>query len=745
MMIGIRWRAAFLIGFIKTVSRSQASTTLVIGCLVAASCPAFAQFSIARPNYGVPEFAETGGTFRVEVKASAGLTDTLWSAVLANDLRSWTGVVEHVDYGSYVDNNTLVGYALRVRVPADISPEVFKLVISHPAGGAATNRNAVSIVPGLETNFYILHYADPQAQAYEPNNADTGMYGTHGSIREMYWHAPAMRLINPRFMFDTGDELDNAYGISVARYQEYVDAMCQMCVPVLATRGNNDSEITVANWRTTIGIETYSLTMGSFYVCQKDYNANDYTAWFTNDYAASFTNPAIKYRLFGQHFIVGGAGWMPPAGQSPGLMLVGHGHVNSTLLSSPYYIIETQQACNKGAVGFFEFARGSTNWTCTSLTNVQAAQFQVMSAGAVARIANTFAYTNNGSCFTNTATIVNQIPNDFWDGRVRFLMKYSAAGYSVSNGVKLAEYAYNGNSNMAVVIKVNIAKSATTAVGIQPWLTLAVSGPVYGQSSPADGVYTNSFGTSFTVAVTNSPVIIGGATQYVCEGWTGSGSVPASGTGTNTGELTLTADSIIAWRWATNYCLATAASNGQVDVTNGWMSAGSNITVTALPDLYYHFAYWSGDVPSSQTNSNPLPLTMDRPSTIAATCSANQTTNGTPLWWLAKYALATNDAGALYDEGDGVPAWMEYMADTDPTNAASYFRMTGVTNLPPWTIYFDSSSDRAYTLSWCSNLVDGIWTNVPGQESREGVGGLDQMQDTNTSPGRFYRLKADLP
>ena len=71
--------------------------------------------------------------------------------------------------------------------------------------------------------------------------------------------------------------------------------------------------------------------------------------------------------------------------------------------------------------------------------------------------------------------------------------------------------------------------------------------------------------------------------------------------------------------------------------------------------------------------------------------------------------------------------------------------MTGVTNLPPWTIYFDSSSDRAYTLSWCSNLVDGIWTNVPGQESRKGVGGLDQMQDTNTSPGRFYRLKADLP
>jgi hypothetical protein len=721
------------------------STTLLICWLAASSCPALAQFSIARPNYGVPEFAEPGGTFRVEVKASAGLTDTLWSAVLVNDLRSWTGVVEQVVYGSYVDNNTLAGYELRVRVPAETPPEVFSLVISHPSGGAATNRNAVSIVPNLETNFYILHYADPQAEAYEPSNADTGMHGTHGSIREMYWHAPAIRLINPRFMLDTGDELDNVYGTSVARYQEYIDAMCQMGVPVLATRGNNDSVLSVADWRNTIGIETYSLTMGSFYVCQKDYNANDFTTWFTNDYAVSFTNAAIQYRLFGQHFIGGGAAWSPPAGQYPGLMLVGHGHVNSTLLTSPYYIIETQQACNKGAVGFFEFARGSTNWTCTSLTNIPAAQFQVMSAGAVARIANTFARTNNGSCFTNTATIVNQIPNNFWDGRLRFLMPYSAAGYNVSNGVKLAEYAYNGNSNMAVVVKVNIAKSATTVVGIQPWLTLTVSGPDYGQSSPAYGVYTNSFGTSVTVAVTNSPVVIGGATQYVCQGWTGSGSVPASGGETNTGVLMLTTNSIIAWRWATNYWLATAASNGQVDVTNNWMSAGSSVTVTALPEPYYHFAYWSGDVPSSQTNSNPLTLTMDGSRTIAATCMANQTTNGTPHWWLAKYALATNDAGALYDEGDEVPAWQEYVADTDPTNAASYFRITGVTNLPPWTIYFDSSSDRTYTLSWCSNLVDGFWTDVTGQEPRKGIGGPDQMQDINTSPSRFYRLKVDLP
>ena len=707
--------------FAAAASRGQPGASIAICLFLAASCPAFAQISIPRPNFGVPEFAETGGTFRVEVKAGAGLDSNQWNAVLINDLRSWTATVEQAEYGTYVDNNTVAGYRLKVRAPARISPEVFKLAISHPSGGAATNRHSVSIVGCIDTNFYILHYADPQGEAYEPSNSDTGMYGTHGSIRELYWHAPAFSLINPRFMFDTGDELDNNYGTSLSRYNDYIDGMCTISAPVLATRGNNDSVISTTDWRSIIGVESYSITMGSVYICQKDYNQANFTTWFTTDYAASFTNPAIRYRLFGQHFNSGGQAWSPPAGQYPDLMLVGHGHANLTLQSTPYYIIQTQQACNKGAVGFFEFARTGTNWTCTSLANIAAAQFQVMSAGAVARIANTFAYTNNGSCSTNTATIVNQMPSNFWDGRVRFLMKYSVTGYAVSNGVKLAEYPYNGNSNMAVVVKVNIAKSATTVVGIQPLLTLTVGGPAYGQSNPPYGVYANTPGTSFTVTVTNSPALDGSTTQYVCQGWTGSGSVPASGVAPSTGVLTLTNDSTIAWCWGTNYRFVTATNNGRVDVTNGWKSAGSNIAVTASPDLYHHFEHWLGDVPSGQTNSNPLALVMDRARAISATFAANQTTNGTPHSWLARYALATNDTGALYDDGDGAPAWQEYVADTDPTNAASYFCITGVTNLPPWTIHFDSSSNRMYTMNWCSNLVDGIWTSVTGPEARKGA------------------------
>ncbi|MFC1462219.1 hypothetical protein ACFLQU_01310 [Verrucomicrobiota bacterium] len=408
------------------------------------------------------ELAETGGTFRVEVKATAGLNSNQWNAVLINDLRSWTATVDRAEYGTYVDNNTVAGYRLNVRVPADTPPEVFNLAISHPSGGAVTNRKAVGILRNFETNFYILHYTDIQVEGVEPTNMDTGQYNAKGSIREIYWHAPAVNLINPRFMFHTGDEKENVWG-GEAEYELYIEALCSIKTPTFVTRGNNDSTTTTAVWRRQIGVETYSYTMGSFHISMKDYRENNFFTAFTNDYAASFTNSAIKYRLFGQHFNSGASQWLPPAGQYPDLMLVGHGHQNLTLQSSPYYVLETQAGFVKGAVGFFQFNKSAGDWSCSTLGNPW---FQLMSSGAAAKITNSFSYANDGSQTTNLATIVNSIAHNFWDGRVRFLMQYRAQGYQVTGGEKLAEYPYNGNSNMAVVVKVNIAASDTTVVSI---------------------------------------------------------------------------------------------------------------------------------------------------------------------------------------------------------------------------------------------------------------------------------------
>lgn len=64
----------------------------------------------------------------------------------------------------------------------------------------------------------------------------------------------------------------------------------------------------------------------------------------------------------------------------------------------------------------------------------------------------------------------------------------------------------------------------------------------------------------------------------------------------------------------------------------------------------------------------------------------------------------------------------------------------------PVTVYFDSSSNRWYTLLGCQDLVVAAWTNVPGAGPTNGVGGTDLLQDTNVpAKGPYYRLKVELP
>ena len=110
---------------------------------------------------------------------------------------------------------------------------------------------------------------------------------------------------------------------------------------------------------------------------------------------------------------------------------------------------------------------------------------------------------------------------------------------------------------------------------------------------------------------------------------------------------------------------------------------------------------------------------------------------GTPNWWLALYNVAEN-----YDEGDNVPAWKEYVADTDPTKAASYFHIMSISNLQQTMYYvsFPSSSRRYYTLQSRDDLRVGNWTNVTAQIDIPGAGGLDSLMDMTVATQQFYRV-----
>ncbi|MEI8310226.1 MAG: LamG-like jellyroll fold domain-containing protein, partial [Verrucomicrobiota bacterium] len=165
----------------------------------------------------------------------------------------------------------------------------------------------------------------------------------------------------------------------------------------------------------------------------------------------------------------------------------------------------------------------------------------------------------------------------------------------------------------------------------------------------------------------------------------------------------------------------TVAASGGGNVTgsaSGECLPGSTVSITAVPDTYYHWSYWTGNVPSSQTN--PLTLTMDQNRSVTAVFEPDLAANGTPVWWLAQYGWTSNfDAAALADsDGDGQTTWQEYLAGTDPTDPASVLRVRIEADPSTGSILlsWSSISGKSYRIEQATDLA-GSWTvqtsNVP--------------------------------
>ena len=97
----------------------------------------------------------------------------------------------------------------------------------------------------------------------------------------------------------------------------------------------------------------------------------------------------------------------------------------------------------------------------------------------------------------------------------------------------------------------------------------------------------------------------------------------------------------------------------------------------------------------------------------------------------------------LFDtDSDNASDYHEFIADTDPNDQDNLFRITATDPLSG-TIYFDSSSNRLYTLLSCTNLTTGGWAPLIGP--RAGSGGADSMQPPRSYPAEFYKLEVALP
>jgi hypothetical protein len=92
------------------------------------------------------------------------------------------------------------------------------------------------------------------------------------------------------------------------------------------------------------------------------------------------------------------------------------------------------------------------------------------------------------------------------------------------------------------------------------------------------------------------------------------------------------------------------------------------------------------------------------------------------------------------------PTYSEQIADTNPTNALSYFHLLAPPSGPPDGLRIASAVGRFYTLQACSDLgVENTWSNVTGQVDIPGTGGMLDLADPAPAGLRVYRLWVTRP
>ena len=109
--------------------------------------------------------------------------------------------------------------------------------------------------------------------------------------------------------------------------------------------------------------------------------------------------------------------------------------------------------------------------------------------------------------------------------------------------------------------------------------------------------------------------------QYLCTGWTGTGSVPTSGTGTNV-TFMITEDSSLTWNWRTeNQIVVSVAGCGECAFGTQWVADGATVTAEIVPNTHLYTIAMSGDTNGVTLAGTTLTIPSDGPRNIAVTVS----------------------------------------------------------------------------------------------------------------------------
>lgn len=180
------------------------------------------------------------------------------------------------------------------------------------------------------------------------------------------------------------------------------------------------------------------------------------------------------------------------------------------------------------------------------------------------------------------------------------------------------------------------------------------------------------------------------------------------------------------------------------------VAPGSTDTLTIAPSNWYACAFATVDgtnlgAPATYTFTN-----VQSDHILAADFAAILAANNTPEWWL--YQQNTNwaanfNAAALSDPtGKGMAVWQDYVAGTDPNNAASIFALSAalsngqtVVTVPTMAPTPQYQMHRYYALQTSSNLLSPSWQPMAGWTNVQGTGQALFYTNATGASNLYYR------
>ena len=279
----------------------------------------------------------------------------------------------------------------------------------------------------------------------------------------------------------------------------------------------------------------------------------------------------------------------------------------------------------------------------------------------------------------NPVRIETETMQVMWDWTTNYLVSVSTTGFgaadfesgwitdgsnvvvTIAPSIHSYSIALSGDTEGAVLDGTNLtfqvcgaARSIAVSVDeVKPHLVVVSE---HGISTPTVGEHLYSSDAEVTVSVA-APAAVDGV-RAVCTGWTGTGSVPASGEGDSV-TFVIIEDSSITWNWATGYWVeCSIVGKGSTTFEAQWVADGTNLVIPFSVNTPFYALSLSGDSEGAVLGDGSITVPITAPRSIVlnvAEYTYENALNSGRLSWSSGGAASWIPLGEVsYDGQDSV-------------------------------------------------------------------------------------------